>query len=84
MSDIRKPKDGVELRAYILWEGLWRHVYILSGYDQMALIGDPVKMLEFKLSLKTKISYSAPKTSFHQKKPSDASRRRNTTRQDIA
>lgn len=82
MSDIRKPK--AELRAFIYWEGLWRHVYILSGYDQMSLIGEPEKMLEFKLSLKTKISYAAPKTHFHQKKPSDASRRRNTNRQDIA
>jgi len=68
MTDIRKPK--AELRAYIYWEGLWRHVYILSGYDQMSLIGEPEKMLEFKLSLKTKISYAAPKRNFQKRKPS--------------
>lgn len=82
MSDIRKPKNGVDLRAYIHWEGTWRHVYILSGYDQMSLIGEPEKMLEFKLSLKTKISYSAPKRQFHQKKPSASSVKR--IRNDLA
>lgn len=68
MSDIRKPK--AELRAYIKWQGMWRHVYILAGYDQMTLIGEPEKMLEFKLSLKTKISYAAPKKDFQKRKPS--------------
>lgn len=67
MTDIRKPK--AELRAYIYWGKVWRHVYIISGYDQQSLLGDPVKMLEFKLSLRTKITYSAEKSLFHRTPP---------------
>lgn len=76
MSNIRKPKDGVEIRAYIHWEGRWCHVYIISGFDQMTLLDEPVKMLEFKLSAKSKKTFAAEKIKFHKKKPSDASRRR--------
>jgi len=68
--NIRKPKQ--EVRAYIFWEGRWCHVYVISGYDQLQLFGDTVKMLEFKLSKKTKISYAAPKSSFQERRPAAA------------
>jgi hypothetical protein len=68
MNNIRKPNG--ELRAYILWNGRWCHVYIISGYDQMQLVGDPVKMLEFKLSKKSKETLAAEKIKFHKRKPS--------------
>ncbi len=67
MNNIRRPAS--ELRAYILWNGRWCHVYIISGYDQMQLVGDPVAMLEFKLSKKSKETLSAEKIKFHKRKP---------------
>lgn len=66
---IRRTASG-ELRAYIKVGGTWRHVYILGGYDQTALVGDPVRMLEFKLSKSTRLSHIAPKSSFRLDKPS--------------
>lgn len=68
MTEIRKPKS--ELRAYIHWNGMWRHVYIISGFDQQTLLGDAARMLEFKLSKNTKITYSAEKMKFHARRPS--------------
>lgn len=67
MSEIRKPNG--ELRAYILWEGRWRHAYIISGYDQQTLLGKPVKMLEFKLTKTSKQTFAAEKIKFHKRKP---------------
>lgn len=58
-----------ELRAYINWEGRWRHVYILGSYDQMTLLEAPVRMLEFKLTKSSKQTLAAEKSKFHQKKP---------------
>lgn len=47
MVNIQKPKG--EFRRYILWKGSWRHVYIVSTYYQQTLIGEPTKMVEFRL-----------------------------------
>lgn len=64
---IRKP--GRELRAYIHWEGRWRHVYIISSYDQMNLLGKPVRMIQFKLSKRSKETCASEKINFHKNKP---------------
>ena len=58
-----------ELRAYINWGGRWRHVYILGSYDQTTIIGEPVRMLYFKLSKSSKDVLAAEKSKFHKKKP---------------
>lgn len=58
-----------ELRAYIKWQNRWRHAYIVSSYDQMNLLGAPVRMLEFKISKKSKITYTSEKINFHNTKP---------------
>lgn len=65
---IRKVIGG-ELRAYIQWNNHWRHVYIMGSYDQAALVGDPVRMLYFKLTKSSKDILSAEKIKFHKKKP---------------
>lgn len=62
-------KQFTNARAFIYWENMWRHVHVLRSYDQMLLTDGSEKMLEFKLSLKTKVSYSAPLTSFHKTRP---------------
>lgn len=64
---IRKP--GRELRAYIHWDNRWRHVYIISSYDQMNLLVAPVRMIQFKLSKRSKITYESEKLNFHKNKP---------------
>ncbi len=64
---VRKP--GVELKAYIQWNGRWRNVYILSSFDQMTLLGEPVRMVEFKLTKRDKETHTAEKSKFHEKKP---------------
>lgn len=58
-----------ELRAYIQWEGKWRHVYILSSFDQMTLLGDPVRMLNFKLTKRSPAVHASEKMHFHKNKP---------------
>lgn len=60
---------GEPLRAYILWEGRWCHVYVMGSFDQMVLDGETVRMLYFKLTKNAKQTYSAEKTKFHKKKP---------------
>lgn len=67
MVVIRKP--GSELKAYIKWNGRWRHVYILSSFDQMTLLGKPVRMIEFKLTKRDKETQTSEKINFHKKKP---------------
>lgn len=62
-------KSYTNARAFIFWGGVWRHVYIYKSYEQQTLLGDPVKMLEFRLSKNTKISYSAEIGSFHKTRP---------------
>jgi hypothetical protein len=74
MSEIRKPNG--ELRGYIFWEGRWCHVYIISGFDQMVLVGEPVKMFEFKLSKNAKTTHAAERIKFHKKRPSTGSTKR--------
>ena len=64
-----KHLKGEPLRAYIHWGGRWRHVYILGSYDQATLVGDPVRMLYFKLTKASKETLSAEKIKFHKKKP---------------
>lgn len=72
---IRKVING-ELRGYIQIEKTWRHVYILGSYDQTTLIGEPVRMLYFKLTKSSKDILSAEKSKFHKKKPVTRSQKR--------
>ena len=64
---------GEPLRAYIHWQGRWRHVYITSSADQTTLIGEPVRILNFKLTKASKELLSAEKTKFHKQKPAERS-----------
>lgn len=64
-----------ELRAYINWQGRWRHVYILGSMDQVTIFGSKTRMLRFKTSKLSKETHMAEKTLFHQNRPS--SNRRN-------
>lgn len=66
-TDIQHPKG--EFRRYIQWEGRWCHVYVLSTYYQTQLVGDPVKMVEFKLSKNAKEVHSAERSRFFESKP---------------
>ena len=66
-----KHIKGDPLRAYIHWEGRWRHVYIHGSYDQNILIGEPGRMLYFKLTKASKELLSAEKTKFHKQKPAE-------------
>lgn len=77
MTDIRRPAG--ELRGYILWEGRWHHVYIISSYSQIQLAGEPVKMFEFKLSKNAAVTHAAERMKFYKKRPST-----NSTRRDLA
>jgi hypothetical protein len=74
MPVVRKP--GVELKAYIHWNNRWHHVYIVSSFDQMNLLGAPVRMLEFRLTKKSKETLTAEKFKFHKKKPAARSQKR--------
>jgi len=65
---LRRIVNG-ELRGYIYWNGRWRHVYISGSYDQTTLIGEPVRMLYFKLTKASKELLAAEKTKFHKEKP---------------
>lgn len=58
-----------ELRAYIRWQGRWRHVYITSSADQTTILGETVRILNFKLSKKSKDIFQAEKNKFSEKKP---------------
>lgn len=64
---IQKPK-GI-FRRYIEWEGRWRHVYIVSTHYQTTLLGEPVKMVEFKLTKSSKVVYAAERDRFFEHKP---------------
>ena len=68
MVTIRKP--GGELKAFIRWNGTWRNVYILSSFDQLTLLGKPVRMIEFKLTKRDKFTHTSEKINFHKTKPS--------------
>lgn len=72
---VRKIVNG-ELRAYIHWAGRWRHVYILSSVDQTTILGDTVRILNFKLTKKSKDILQAEKTKFSQKKPASRTQKR--------
>lgn len=67
MSNLQKPKG--EFRRYIEWEGRWRHVYIVSTHYQQTLLGDPVKMVEFKLTKNSRTVHAAEREKFHEQKP---------------
>lgn len=71
-----KQIKGEPLRAYIHWGGRWRHVYIHGSYDQTTPVGEPVRMLYFKLTKASKELLSAEKTKFQQKKPATRSQKR--------
>lgn len=74
MVVIRKP--GRELRAYLQLNKTWHHVYILSGFDQQNLLGEPVKMIEYKLTKTSTKSALAEKSKFHKTKPATRSQKR--------
>lgn len=67
MSSLQKPKG--EFRQYIHWEGRWCHVYIVSTHYQTTLLGEDEKMVEFRLSKKSKTTYMAPRHLFFKQKP---------------
>ncbi len=71
---IRKIVNG-ELRGYINWNGLWCHVYIMGSYDQTTLVGEPVRMLYFKLTKSSKDILSAEKSKFQKKRPATTKRK---------
>lgn len=68
-----KQIKGEPLRAYIYWEGRWRHVYISGSYDQTTLVGEPIRMLYFKLTKASKELLEAEKSKFHKQKPAERS-----------
>lgn len=72
---IRKIVNG-ELRAYINHNGRWCHVYIMGSYDQTTLVGEPVRMLYFKLSKSSKDILFAEKSKFQQKRPTTRTQKR--------
>jgi hypothetical protein len=74
MVVIRKP--GGELKAFIQWNGRWRNVYIISSFDQMSLLGEPVRMIEFKLTKRDKETHVSEKINFHKNKPAVQSGRK--------
>ena len=65
---LRRIVNG-ELRAYIQIKGQWRHVYILSSQDNTTLMGETVRMINFKLTKNSKDILQAEKIKFHKKKP---------------
>lgn len=72
---VRKIVNG-ELRAYIHWAGRWRHVYILSSIDQTTILGETVRIINFKLTKKSKDILQAEKIKFQQKKPASRTQKR--------
>ena len=66
-DNIQKPKG--EFRRYIQWEGRWCHVYVVSTHYQLTLIGKDQKMVDFKLSKKSKVVHSAARERFFKDKP---------------
>lgn len=72
---LRRIVNG-ELRAYIHWNGSWRHVHIMGSFDQTTLVGEPVRMLYFKLTAASKDTLTAEKIKFHKKKPATRSQKR--------
>ena len=64
-----KQIKGEPLRAYINWEGRWRHVYISGSYDQNTLTSEPVRMIYFQLTKASKELLAAEKSKFETKKP---------------
>ena len=72
---LRRVVNG-ELRAYIYWKKRWCHVYIMGSYDQTTLIGEPVRMLYFKLSKSSREILAAEKAKFHKKKPAGRPQKR--------
>ena len=65
--DIQKPTS--EFRQYIEWEGLWRHVYVISTHWQTRMFEPPAKMVEFALTKNSKTLYSAERSRFYDQKP---------------
>lgn len=67
---------GDPLRGYIHWEGRWRHVYIVGSVDQATIMGDTVRVLNFRLTKKSKDILQAEKSKFHKKKPTVQNQKR--------
>lgn len=73
---VPKIIKGDPLRAYINWQGRWCYVYIHGSYDQTTILGEPVRMLYFKLTKNSKELLAAEKSKFHKKKPAVRSTRK--------
>lgn len=66
-TNVEKPKG--EFRRYIEWNGRWRHVYVISTFFQTRMFEPPAKMVEFKLTKSSKVTYSAEREHFFKDKP---------------
>lgn len=56
-------------RAYVKHNGSWRHVYIVNEFYQKTIMGTDERMIEFKLSEKTRTTHAAPAHKFQAEKP---------------
>lgn len=45
-------------RAYLLWNGQYKHIYLIGKSVQTTILGEDVEMVTFRLTPGTKISYS--------------------------
>lgn len=71
-----KAIKGEPLRAYIHWEGRWRHVYIHGSYDQQTINGEAVRILYFKLTKASRNLLAAEKSKFQKRRPTARSTRK--------
>lgn len=58
-----------EFKRYIFWQGRWRHVYPIAVHEQLNIDGGVTKLIEFKTSKGSKITYMAERNNFHMNKP---------------
>jgi hypothetical protein len=72
---VRRIVNG-EMRAYIHWNGRWRHAYIMSSIDQLTITGEMARMLNFKTAKSSREQFQAEKSKFHQKKPASRTQKR--------
>lgn len=45
-------------RAYLLWNGQYKHIYLIGKSVQTTILGEDVELVQFRLTLNTKVSYS--------------------------
>jgi hypothetical protein len=59
-------------RAYLLWNGQYKHIHLVGKSVQTTLGGDPVDMVTFKITPSTKITYSVEAKQLLTSKPRKA------------